>query len=62
MHPTRDAKVILRHCDSYDPQKIRAIVRDAIREVHHYGREGELLDMNAPVVMEIQVTVERVAG
>lgn len=37
-------------------------VRDAIREVHHYGREGELLDMNAPVVMEIQVTVERVAG
>jgi DNA-binding transcriptional MerR regulator len=32
---------------------------DAVREVHHYGREGELLDMTAPVVMEVQVSVER---
>jgi uncharacterized protein (DUF362 family) len=30
MHPTRDAKVILRHCDSYDPQKIRTIVREGM--------------------------------
>ena len=30
MHPTKDAKVILRHCDSYDPEKIRAIVREGM--------------------------------
>jgi uncharacterized protein (DUF362 family) len=30
MHPTRDAKVILRHCDSYDPQRIRTIIREGM--------------------------------
>ncbi|HEX7603228.1 MAG TPA: DUF362 domain-containing protein [Polyangiaceae bacterium] len=33
MHPARDAKVILRHCDSYDPQRIRTIVREAMEEL-----------------------------
>lgn len=30
------------------------------RELHHYGKENELQDFNAPVVMEIQVPVERI--
>ena len=40
MHPTRDARVILRHCDGYDPQKIRAIVREGLEELnlHPEGR------------------------
>ncbi len=46
MHPTRDAKVILRHCDSYDPQKIRAIVRDAIRELGLSPKGRTLLKPN----------------
>ena len=33
VHPNRDAKVILRHCDSYDPQRIRTIVREAMEEL-----------------------------
>ena len=33
MHPTRDAKVILRHCDSYDPERIRIIVREGMEEL-----------------------------
>jgi DNA-binding transcriptional MerR regulator len=32
----------------------------AVRELHHYGRENELIDINAPVVLEIQVPVQRV--
>ncbi len=31
----------------------------AVRELHHYGRENELVDISAPVVLEIQVPVER---
>ena len=30
------------------------------RELHHYGKENELQDFNAPVVLEIQVPVERI--
>ncbi|MCW1967221.1 MAG: MerR family transcriptional regulator [Anaerolineae bacterium] len=30
------------------------------RELHYYGKENELQDLNAPVVMEIQVPVERI--
>jgi hypothetical protein len=33
VHPNRDAKVILRHCDSYDPERIRTIVREAMEEL-----------------------------
>jgi len=34
MHPTQDAKVIIRHCDAYDPERIRGIVRDALEELN----------------------------
>jgi uncharacterized protein (DUF362 family) len=33
MHPTHDARVILRHCDSYDPWKIRTIIREGMEEL-----------------------------
>src|SRR5690606_10024174 len=33
MHPTREARVLLRHCDEYDPARIRRIVREAIDEL-----------------------------
>src|SRR5579883_621620 len=33
MHPTRDAKVIVRHCDVYDAQRIRTIVREGLEEL-----------------------------
>jgi uncharacterized protein (DUF362 family) len=40
MHPTRDARVILRHCDAYDAQRIRSIVREGLTELglRPYGR------------------------
>jgi uncharacterized protein (DUF362 family) len=33
MHPTQDARVILRHCESYDVQAIRKIVREGLIEL-----------------------------
>lgn len=33
MHPTQDARVILRHCDDYDPVRIQEIVGDALDEL-----------------------------
>jgi uncharacterized protein (DUF362 family) len=30
MHPNRDAKVILRHCEAYDPKVIQKIVREGM--------------------------------
>ncbi len=33
MHPTHDAKVILRHCDRYDSARIRQIAREALVEL-----------------------------
>jgi uncharacterized protein (DUF362 family) len=33
MHPTNDARVILRHCDSYDAWKIRTIIREGLEEL-----------------------------
>jgi uncharacterized protein (DUF362 family) len=33
MHPTQDAKVILRHCDEYDPERIRTIAREGLEEL-----------------------------
>lgn len=30
MHPTQNAKVIIRHCDSYDPARIRTIIREGL--------------------------------
>jgi uncharacterized protein (DUF362 family) len=40
MHPARDARVILRHADSYDVQKIRQIVREGLEalELRPHGR------------------------
>lgn len=46
MHPTKDAKVILRHCDSYDPEKIRAIVREGIRTLGLSPKGKTLLKPN----------------
>ena len=34
MHPTRDAKVILRHCEAYDAQTIRKIIREGMEELN----------------------------
>ena len=33
MHPARDAKVILRHCDRYDSGQIRQLAREALEEL-----------------------------
>jgi uncharacterized protein (DUF362 family) len=33
MHPTQDARVILRHCETYDVQAIRKIVREGMIEL-----------------------------
>lgn len=40
MHPNQNARVIIRHCDSYDPERIRAIVREGMEELdlRPYGR------------------------
>jgi uncharacterized protein (DUF362 family) len=33
MHPTQKPRVIIRHCDSYDPETIRKIVREGLDEL-----------------------------
>ena len=33
MHPTRDARVIIRHCEDYDVETIRAIAREGLTEL-----------------------------
>jgi uncharacterized protein (DUF362 family) len=33
MHPSQKPHVIIRHCDSYDPEKIRRIVREGLDEL-----------------------------
>lgn len=33
MHPALPPHVILRHCDTYDPERIRAIVREGLEEL-----------------------------
>ncbi len=40
MKPPQDAKVIIRHCDSYDPERIRTIVREGLEELdlRPYGK------------------------
>ncbi len=40
MHPTRDAHVILRHCDTYDVERIRTIVREGLEtlKLRPFGR------------------------
>src|SRR4051812_40916824 len=46
MHPTRDARVILRHCDDYDPQVIRAIIREGLEELGLRPKGRTLLKPN----------------
>src|SRR5947207_3423926 len=40
MHPTQTPRVIIRHCDSYDPERIRIIAREGLEELglRPYGR------------------------
>ena len=40
MHPTQTPRVIIRHCDSYDPERIRKIVREGLEELdlRPYGK------------------------
>jgi uncharacterized protein (DUF362 family) len=33
MRPSQTPRVIIRHCDSYDPERIRAIVREGLEEL-----------------------------
>ncbi len=33
MHPARDTRVILRHCDDYEPGRVREIVREGLDEL-----------------------------
>src|SRR5271170_1504600 len=33
MHPNQEARVILRHCEAYDPAKIRVIIREGLEEL-----------------------------
>ena len=33
MHPSQEPRVIIRHCDSYDPETIRRIVREGLEEL-----------------------------
>ncbi len=33
MQPAKDARVIIRHCDSYDPARIRQIIREGLDEL-----------------------------
>jgi uncharacterized protein (DUF362 family) len=33
MHPSREPRVIIRHCDAYDPERIRQIVREGMEEL-----------------------------
>jgi uncharacterized protein (DUF362 family) len=46
MHPTHDARVILRHCPAYDPAKIRAIVREGLEELGLRPRGRTLVKPN----------------
>jgi uncharacterized protein (DUF362 family) len=46
MHPARHPRVIIRHCDSYDPQRIRQIVREGLEELGLRPRGRTLLKPN----------------
>ncbi len=46
MHPTRDAKVFLFHCDAYDASRIREIVKKAMEEMNLRPKGRTLLKPN----------------
>jgi uncharacterized protein (DUF362 family) len=45
-HPRQDARVFLFHCDAYDPERIRGIVRRAMEELDLRPRGRTLLKPN----------------
>ncbi len=45
-HPRRDARVFLFHCDTYDPARIRGLVRRAMEELDLRPRGRTLLKPN----------------
>jgi uncharacterized protein (DUF362 family) len=54
MDPNRAApRVILRHCDDYDPERIRAIVRDGLRELGLVPRGQTLVKPNLVAAGEL---------
>jgi uncharacterized protein (DUF362 family) len=46
MHPAPDARVILRHCDAYDPARIRVIIREGLEELGLRPRGRTLVKPN----------------
>jgi len=46
MRPAQRPKVIIRHCDSYDPERIRKIVREGLEELELRPRGRTLLKPN----------------
>ena len=46
MQPTRKAHVIIRHCDEYDPERIRAIANEALETLDLRPRGRTLLKPN----------------
>ncbi len=46
MRPNQHARVILRHCDEYDVQRIRGIARDAMRDLDIVPRGRTLVKPN----------------
>ncbi|MGO8997186.1 MAG: DUF362 domain-containing protein [Polyangiaceae bacterium] len=45
-HPATDARVIIRHCDTYEPERIRWIVREGLEELGLRPRGRTLLKPN----------------
>ncbi len=46
MHPTQEARVILRHCPAYDPARIRVIIREGLEELGLRPRGRTLVKPN----------------
>jgi len=46
MHPSREPRVIIRHCDAYDPERIRRVVREGLEELDLRPRGHTLLKPN----------------
>jgi uncharacterized protein (DUF362 family) len=46
MHPTQEARVILRHCDTYEPERIRFIIREGLEELGLRPRGRTLVKPN----------------
>lgn len=53
MHPTQDARVLIRHCDDYDPVRIQEIVGDALDEFGLAPRGRVLVKPNIVMAGEL---------